>query len=325
FKHPDRFNGRGEGKWRGQLYGPSLQGLHLGQPIVYRGTFGTALFQCVYQPGPAHWAMLPSTLEWHGLAIAFGMAGLLWPPAWAVAGAMLVFSLMVAGVQAGQAVLPRHHGGLRSRLLIMLLCYVQPLVRSYSRYRTRLFAYSPPPTANENADSLGMPMALTGRHERGYWSEAGHERTQLLQRFLAHLLEHRWGTTVDSGWSCWDMEIYAHPWTRLQLCTVEENHGGTRRLIRARYHLRWTPFARVGGLLGLSACALSAVIHPLAAAAAGGLLIAALVVVWWRGLKLASRAIATLDRIAQDVGLSHCDPTRTRRDDVIVQGLEAGR
>ena len=31
FKHPDQFNGRGDGKWRGVLYGVGLRGLRLGR------------------------------------------------------------------------------------------------------------------------------------------------------------------------------------------------------------------------------------------------------------------------------------------------------
>ncbi|HXG08646.1 MAG TPA: glycosyltransferase [Gemmataceae bacterium] len=98
FKHPDKFNGRGDGKWRGVLYGASLRGLHLGRPIIYRGTFGTGLFQCLYQPGPAHWAMLPSTLEWHLAAALAGLAGLFWPPAWLAVAVMLGLSLAVAAL-----------------------------------------------------------------------------------------------------------------------------------------------------------------------------------------------------------------------------------
>ena len=74
FKHPDKFNGRGDGKWRGVLYGPRCRACSSPLPIIYRGTFGTGLFQCLYQPGPAHWAMLPSTLEWHLAAVLHGLA-----------------------------------------------------------------------------------------------------------------------------------------------------------------------------------------------------------------------------------------------------------
>src|SRR5947208_273776 len=133
FKHPDKFNGRGDGKWRGVLYGASLPGLRLGGPIIYRGTFGTGLFQCLYQPSPAHWAMLPGTLEWHLAAGLVALAALFWPTAWLAVAAMLALALGVAALQAAQASLAPQHEGLRSRLVIAALCYAQPLVRSWRR------------------------------------------------------------------------------------------------------------------------------------------------------------------------------------------------
>src|SRR5262245_15687821 len=176
FKHPDKFNGRGDGKWHGVLYGPSLRGLRLGGAIIYRGVFGTGLFQCLYQPAPAHWAMLPSTLEWHLAAALAALAALfLWPVVWLVVAAMLALSLAVAGLQAAQASLAPEHDGLLSRLVVAGLCYAQPLVRSWTRYRTRLFASSqatgraPEPTAR--ADRL----PLTGNRTVAYWSEGGAE------------------------------------------------------------------------------------------------------------------------------------------------------
>src|SRR5262249_4107291 len=80
FHHPDRFNTLGTGKWRGVLYGAALRGLRFGRPLVHRGVFGAGLFQCVYRAGPANWAMLPSTLEWHAAAALVAMLGALWPP-----------------------------------------------------------------------------------------------------------------------------------------------------------------------------------------------------------------------------------------------------
>ncbi len=98
FKHPDRYNGRGQGKWRGVLYGPSLQGLVVGQPIIYHGTFGTGLFQTIYQPGPAHWAMVPSTLEWHLAALALLLLGIGWWSLAVIGGVMLLVSAVVAAL-----------------------------------------------------------------------------------------------------------------------------------------------------------------------------------------------------------------------------------
>ena len=140
FQHPDRFTDRGHGKWRGLLYGAGLQGLVIEQPIIYRGTFCTAPFQCIYRPGPAHWAMAPSTLEWHVLAGLIGLAGFAWAPLAFVALAMWCISLVIAGLQAAQARLAPKHDSFKARLTVAALCYLQPLVRSWARYRTRYFS-----------------------------------------------------------------------------------------------------------------------------------------------------------------------------------------
>jgi GT2 family glycosyltransferase len=305
FKHPDKFNGRGDGKWRGVLYGASLRGVCLGKDMIYRGTFGAGLFQCLYQAGPAHWATLPSTLEWHLAAGVVAVAGLFWWPAWVLLALMLGLSVMIAGLQASQAVLPTRHAGLTSRLVLMALCYLQPLIRSWARYRTRLFSYGYPlpPTATESA---GIRMPLCGRCTLAYWTELGHDRTELLGVFVAYLIEYRWGTTIDSGWSNCDIEVHYHPWTFLQIVTAQEDHGGGKRLIRVRYRMRATDLAKLVAILALMAIAAMVGLHPVGGAAALALCVLFGLGAWWRGTRLASQAAQACEGLARQMNLIRC-------------------
>jgi GT2 family glycosyltransferase len=308
FKHPDRFNRWGAGKWRGVLYGPSLQGLRVGQPIVYRGTFATGLFQCVYQPGPAHWAMLPSTLEWHVAAATLGLlAAVFWPLAWGGVVAMLGLSLLVATIQATQARLAPEHDGFKARWLITALAYLQPLVRSWARYRTRLFAYRHPAAALEHGEGCEV-LPLTGRRVVNYWSDEGIDRIKLLGLVADYLTERGWGKTVDSGWSDWDLEIYCHPWTVVRVATADEEHGSAKHLIRVRYQMRTSGYTRafgvVAGVLALVAVGLDN--WPIGLAAAGGLAVCA--GAWWKGTRRASQALAVVRAMAGKLGLMRCDP-----------------
>jgi GT2 family glycosyltransferase len=306
FKHPDKFNSRGNGKWRGVLYGASLQGLRLSRSIIYRGVFGTGFFQCLYQPAPAHWAMLPATLEWHVAAGLVGLAGFLWWPAWLIAAAMLVLAPAVAALQAAQAVLPPQHAGFLSRLLLTGLCYAQPLVRSWKRHRTRLFAQSPRPARAPAPEPCGGRIPLAGARTLCYWTENGIERTELIGLFIAYLLEYRWGTTIDSGWADWDLEVRGHLWTRLRVFTAQEDHGGRKRLIRVCYRLGLTRSACVVTAGGLVAALAAAWIHPALGVIGGGLLAALLLGTWWRGARLAGRIVAGLDSLARSTGLVPC-------------------
>ena len=251
FKHPDRFNGRGEGMWRGALYGNSLQGLRLGGAIIYRGTFCTGLFQCLYQPGPAHWATMPVTLEWHGLTTLAALAGLVWAPAWWIAAATAALSLGVAGLQAAQARLQPRYDGACSRIAIAIFCLCQPAVRSRCRYWVRVLAGRP--TALRLAPQ-GLPrdwFRPATFVTANYWSEQGHDRTDLIRALVSVLDERQCIKMVDTGWSHWDLEIPYAPMTNVRLCTAQEEHGGGRRLIRVRFKRSLSTLTRIvaGGAL----------------------------------------------------------------------------
>jgi GT2 family glycosyltransferase len=313
FKHPDRFTERGHGKWRGVLYGGSLQGLRLAGPIIYHGTFAAGLFQCLYRPSPAHWAMLPGTLEWHlGLAV-LAVAALFWPPGLAAVAALWGLSVLVAVLQAAQARLAPAHDGFRSRCLIALLCYLQPLVRSWHRYRTRLSSYRAaaqrPPEGQAGAE--GLP--LTGRLAVAYWSEEWRERTELLDRAVAYFNEFRWGKVVGSGWQDWDLRVFCHPWSVVEVCTAQEDHGGGKRLIRVRYRLRLSGYTRtVAGMAafaGVVAVLLGAWGPALEAAALAAVCLAA----WRRGARHAALVVGVFDLIARRLNLIRCEPAPDRR------------
>jgi hypothetical protein len=157
------------------------------------------------------------------------------------------------------------------------------------------------------------PLPLSGSHAVAYWNEEGFERTELLGLFVAYLLEHRWGVTLDSGWAAWDLEVYCHPWTVVQVCTAQEDYGGRRRLVRVRFRLRPSGYMKALGLgtVLTALAALGLLAWPaglearllLAACAAGGAVCLGL---WRRGTCRAAQVVAVLDAMAGRIGLVHC-------------------
>jgi O-antigen biosynthesis protein len=306
-KHPDKFNGRGDGKWGGVMYGASIRGLQLAAPIIYRGTFGTGMFQCLYQPGAAHWAMLPSTLEWQVAALLIGLAGaIVRPLGWAVGAGMLGLSLLVATLQASQAHLVPAHRRRGARLLITSLCYAQPLVRSWTRYRKRLASQRAPGPASALADGPGQGLTLTGHRSVAYWSEAGGERTEILGRAVNFMDEHRWGKVLDTGWFEWDLVVYCDSGLILKVVTVQEEHGQGNRLIRLRFNLGPTARLKCAGAASMVVIAIAAVFYPRVATIATSLIVALGVRGWVRGLAAATRVIALFRVQAQQMHLIEC-------------------
>lgn len=308
FMHPDKFNGRGDGKWRGVVYGPSLRGLAVSDSIIYRGTFGTGLFQCVYRPAPAHWAMLPGTLEWHAAAALIAAAAVYDMWALLAAALMLALSVAVAAVQAAQARIAPAHDSLRPRFVVMALCYAQPLVRSWARYRTRFFAYQAPRVAaGEPLPPADCTLPLNGRRAINYWSERGLDRLELLDGVIQYFTENRWGRNIDSGWSDWDVEVFCHPWTVVQIATAEEDHGGGKRLVRVRHRLRPSGYlkALVAGIAvaGIAGAGFLSWLNEVAL----GLMLIVPAALWWRGTRRAALAVAVVDRRATDMGMVRMD------------------
>src|SRR5205085_2634813 len=120
-----------------------------------------------------------------------------------------------------------------------------------------------------------------------YWSEVGHGRCDLLALLVAHLAEHRWGAVIDTGWSDWDVRVDCPPWAVVDVTTAQEDHGGSRHLVRVRYRVRPSGLVAAAALMGLGCLAVAAAgVWP---AAAGAAVAAAVAVAgWWRGLRRAS-------------------------------------
>ena len=312
FKHPEQFNGQGRWKWRGVLYGASLQGLQMRRPLVYRGPFGTGLFQCIYQAPADHWVMMPSTLEWHVATAVVALNAILHPAAGWLAGAMLAASLLVALFQALQATLPVAHDSWRARLVVAALCHAQPLVRTWAHVRTRLSSYRAITGHPDTARSGGhWPWWQWLRHD-DYWSATAVERTTLLERALETLRAAGWGVTPDSGWSDYDGDVFGHPWSRLRCTTSQEDHGSGRRLIRVRYRLTPTWLAWMVSLAVATTLALTVSWSPATAAAVGAVGLVALLGVHRAARHHAAAVADVFRREAERLCLIPCRQPRSR-------------
>ncbi|WP_445627132.1 glycosyltransferase [Nostoc sp. DSM 114167] len=138
FQHPYRFNLLGQPSWLGRIYGDLSAFLRIGQPIIYSGVFGRGLFQTLYEPSSSLISYLPLTLEWNIAALILFVSALLsGDRPWLGAAMFLIsFSWCVAG--AIQARIDSRFLKRRARLLVALLIYLGPIVRSIERYKWRI-------------------------------------------------------------------------------------------------------------------------------------------------------------------------------------------
>ncbi len=271
-KHPEKFRGfRANVSWAGRIYTRSGLGLSVGEPIVHHGVFGTGLFQTIYSAPQVWWPLLVLSIEWwaialllEGLAVVFNpaaalaQAGLLGPfahspfanPLLLLPVAMLLATLSVSWLVAGQATPPVHQRRWWSRLLIAAMHVAQPVERGWARYKTRFETIQIPEALHvmRRAWEQRAPR-LVRRDALDLWSENWVTRERLLESLLGFVTEQGWFVRVDPGWNNHDVRFYGDRWCKTDLTTVTENHGGGHLLTRIRLRPAATLFQKA--LLGL--------------------------------------------------------------------------
>lgn len=239
-KHPEYFNSLGGSIWRGRIYSTGAYGLILQPDIVYRGLFGSAGFQSLYQAAPSFSLSLATSLEYYiavvlplsVLAVNFAaliplaIASLIVPP----------FVAIAAGAQANVPVGKRHWW---SRALVGALFLLQPLVRGWARYQGRFSAGFGAPKKHPNLDSIALRDSRQRLDVINYWSERHVDRCRWMGDVLRRLELEGWPHRADSGWGDYDVEIYGTRWCKLQLVSATEYHRAGQ-MLRMRLRGRWS-------------------------------------------------------------------------------------
>ena len=260
-KHPERFNGLGNSRWAGRIYGDISGRTLTMRPVIYHGVFGTGLFQTLYEPPASLAAHLPLSFEWITVAAALVVLGPVLP--WlALAGfAMLGATLAWSVNRAAFAKLPPVYDDWWARSIIVLLTVSQPVLRGWTRYKTLLslagtYARSgkraaAPGQAGATQELRGMPEASVVQKlrelptqlanyisfHRFFWNNRGVERETLLDMLMVTLQGLNCRPRIDTGFAAsgrppWDMEVRPGLWSKVQMRLTVENHGDDKRFVR---------------------------------------------------------------------------------------------
>jgi O-antigen biosynthesis protein len=212
--HRHRFNGIGQARWRGFIYGGARVLPSLLRPVVYHGYQGHAPFQTVQRrraESTAAWmgALLPISLPAAIVATLLALAS----PWWLVVPALL--ALLAAGFAAAVATamaVPRAEPRpWRLRALVAALHVAQPFVRAWGRLRAR-----PVPEA--------AAAAAPWWGERSHWLD-------VLGRTLR---QQGWQVRIGEPDSPWDLEASTGPLVRARLTAAVVWNWEPRATVRLR-------------------------------------------------------------------------------------------
>jgi O-antigen biosynthesis protein len=242
-KWPSRHNRAGYLRWRGRIYdGASLEANRRRARVEY-GTWGSGLFQSVYEPAPGMLSILLLMPEVYLLVATLGamsLLGLLWSPL--LVGAPF-FAAGVAGIfwrafssgwrAHGRAIGRSRTELLRRRLITGFLFLLQPLARLTGRLR-----YGLSPWRRRPGDVVWPAPRLLS-----LWSERWRPHDSRLAELQGGLTDG--GAVVYCGgpFDRWDLDVRTGPLGTVRLRTTVEEHGGGRQLTRVRVWPRLGPMA----------------------------------------------------------------------------------
>src|SRR6266404_4014813 len=253
FKHLIFFGPTGTAKWRGQIYGTPRFSWFVNRQVIYHGIFGEGFFQSIYPTPQSDIAAYLSSIEWFALTIFLFGLGIFLPALRIVPYLMLGGTLCVALSYMVRAQIEPKFDTVHARLLVMLLAFVQPLVRGFSRYFTWLrFKRTPASVIRKHEHLPELARSRGSLSRRVFWREEGRDRHYLLGAIFQLLDEEGWRYSTDSGWNEWDIQIYGNFWWSIALQTVTEYHGGGKCLTRVRLRSRLVTTTIILNLVALA-------------------------------------------------------------------------
>jgi GT2 family glycosyltransferase len=242
-KWPERYSGAGHVSWVGRLYanGGSPDSPP-GRWRIYYGTWGSGLFQSLYEPQAAGWRFLPRMPEWYLLIFTLAVisaAGLLWKPLLAALALLglalgaLVVEAVLGAVAAPPIGLPESPlRRLKVRGLTAFLFLIQPLARLRGRLEGGLT-----PWRRRSAAGFAFPRPRTS----DAWSELWEPAESRLSALQATLHARRLPVLRGGDFDRWDLEVRGGALGAVRIRVAVEEHGAGRQLERIRSSPRWSP------------------------------------------------------------------------------------
>jgi GT2 family glycosyltransferase len=254
-KWPERYNRSGHVRWSGNVYrGQAQRTLGGRRWRIYYGTWGSGLFQSIYERAPGTLASLPLMPEWHLLiavlaamtVYGFVAQPLLFAvPALGVPFSLVLFAFAVLALAwratwAARAALPASRRPraerMKATLVITYLHLIQPPVRLYGRLRHGLT-----PWRTRGARMLALPVPRNFE----VWSESWESPAERLVRLAAELRLRQASVLSGGSFDSWDFEVRGGVLGAARMRMAVEEHGLGRQLLRFRIWPR-VPVGAIG-------------------------------------------------------------------------------
>jgi glycosyltransferase involved in cell wall biosynthesis len=312
YKHLNYFDAAGSARWKGAIYGqPTLDSLFM-RPVIYHGVFGMGFFQCVYRRPMSEWASLVSSLEWNIATLFILFLSVEIEFLRIVPLLMFGGSVLAALSYMLRTRMEAKHDTIPARLLLFYLAYAQPIKRGWARYFTWLQEKrTPAAVIYSKEEKPHGETSFFGSGQLDFWSENGKGRTELLAESVEFLEEEGWKYALDTGWTSWDVQVFANRFWHIRLHTLSEFYPQGRRLTRVSLDLLVSTFSMFLALLFVGVATVCCLYEPRLTGAFGGLALFLTLAVWLQGLRIRRRIAALVQAAAGKLAFLTLDPAKS--------------
>ena len=243
-KWPEKYNAAGHIPWAGRLYFKGFEqlfGCFRGR--IYQGTWGSALFQSIYQPSSSFMWSLPLMPEWNVIVAAlalFSLLGIEWTPLLLSLPLFLVAAaLPIAHAVSCALRVPflRFPAPQRRKLKALTACLhlMQPVARLIGRIKLGLTPWRKCGVASGISHPLPWPKTFT------IWSQQWRSPIAWLESVEEGVKALRTVVFRGGDFDGWDLELRGGLLGSVRVLMAVEEHGGGNQFIRVKSWPRCTP------------------------------------------------------------------------------------
>lgn len=247
-KWPQKYNGFGHLSWAGRIYGNGwTMALKTKKARIFHGTWGTALFQSVYQPADGLINSLPLMPEWYFVAVLLGVTtglAFFWAPLlWAFVP--FVCSLLIILAQAvysasKNASLPPAYRTFTYYSIVVALHIVQPVARLYGRLKFGLT-----PWRRRGAGWSWKYLFVFRSKTFLHWSEKWYATEDYLIALEKNLVEQQMVARRGDDFDRWDLQTGNKLFAYVRCLLTVEEHGAGKQYVKIKSTVSFAGFSLV--------------------------------------------------------------------------------
>jgi O-antigen biosynthesis protein len=249
-KWPEKYNGFGHLTWAGRIYGNGFTlPINVKKGKVFHGTWGSALFQSVYQPAEGFLNCIPLMPEWYlfsGLFAALSCLGFLWPPllaVWPVFIASIAIILLQGIISAikNTSLEKEQQRNWKYFSLIVVLHIIQPVARLRGRIKHGLT-----PWRIRGAKASMKHLTFLKPKTLVHWSEGSWKANEAwLEEIEQNIIGLKARVRRGGDFDNWDIETRNGLFSTAKGVLTVEEHGANKQYLKFRYSANYS----VSGLI----------------------------------------------------------------------------